>query len=159
MNYWQLTTCNDSLYPLYAIRYTLSVIRYPLYALRYKNMQNKPNLLDAQMNVRSFHSVDYENKSNLKLGENKPNQTQSCYAGLDDDCVGKAANDGNSCCEQALFNRDHQALKMFYYCVSIIGDGECGFVFWLNIRTGYECMTAVMSLVEANRLVIRIVRG
>jgi hypothetical protein len=39
-------------------------------------MQNKPNLLNALMNVKSFHTVDYENKSNWKLGENKPNQTQ-----------------------------------------------------------------------------------
>ena len=36
-------------------------------------MQNKPNLLDAQMNVTSFYTVDYENKSNWKLGKNKPN--------------------------------------------------------------------------------------
>jgi len=36
-------------------------------------MQNKANLLDAQMNVTSFHTVVYENKSNWKLGENKPN--------------------------------------------------------------------------------------
>ena len=39
-------------------------------------MQNKPNLPDAQMNVTSFYTVDYENKSNWKLGENKPNQSQ-----------------------------------------------------------------------------------
>jgi len=37
------------------------------------NMQNKPNLLNARMNVTSFYTVDYENKSNWKLGENKPN--------------------------------------------------------------------------------------
>ena len=36
-------------------------------------MQNKPNLPDAQMNVSSFYTVDYENKSNWKLGENKAN--------------------------------------------------------------------------------------
>ena len=47
-------------------------------------MQNKPNLPDAQMNVSSFYTVDYENKSNWKLGENKantnpikPNKTQN----------------------------------------------------------------------------------
>jgi len=39
-------------------------------------MQNKPNLLNTQMNVRSLITVDYENKSNWKLGENKPNQSQ-----------------------------------------------------------------------------------
>jgi len=36
-------------------------------------MQNKPNLLDAQMNVTSFHTVDYENIADWTLGENKPN--------------------------------------------------------------------------------------
>ena len=28
------------------------------------------------MNVTSFYTVDYENKSNWKLGENKANQSQ-----------------------------------------------------------------------------------
>jgi hypothetical protein len=36
-------------------------------------MQNKANLLNAQMNVRSLITVDYENIANWKLGENKPN--------------------------------------------------------------------------------------
>jgi len=36
-------------------------------------MQNKPNLLDALMNVTSFYTVDYQNIANCKLGENKPN--------------------------------------------------------------------------------------
>jgi len=36
-------------------------------------MQNKPNLLDAQMNVSSILTRDYENKHNWTLGENKPN--------------------------------------------------------------------------------------
>jgi hypothetical protein len=36
-------------------------------------MQNKPNLLDAQMNVSIFSKMDYENKSNWTLGQNKPN--------------------------------------------------------------------------------------
>ena len=39
-------------------------------------MQNKPNLPDAQMNVTSLYTVDYENIANWKLGENKANQTQ-----------------------------------------------------------------------------------
>ena len=39
-------------------------------------MQNKPNLPDAQMNVNTVITKDYENKSNWKLGENKANQTQ-----------------------------------------------------------------------------------
>ncbi len=36
-------------------------------------MQNKPNLLNAQMNLTSLITVDYENKPNCKLCENKPN--------------------------------------------------------------------------------------
>jgi hypothetical protein len=36
-------------------------------------MQNKPNLLDAQMNVSSILTKDYENKYNWTLGQNKPN--------------------------------------------------------------------------------------
>ncbi|UCF42335.1 MAG: hypothetical protein JSV99_06905, partial [Planctomycetota bacterium] len=36
-------------------------------------MQNKPNFPAAQMNVTPFYTVDYENNSNWKLGENKPN--------------------------------------------------------------------------------------
>jgi len=36
-------------------------------------MQNKPNLLNAQMNVTSFYAAVYENIANCKLGENKPN--------------------------------------------------------------------------------------
>ena len=36
-------------------------------------MQNKPNLPNAKMNVSSFYTVDYENKSNWRLGENKAN--------------------------------------------------------------------------------------
>ncbi len=39
-------------------------------------MQNKANLLNAQMNVNLYVTKDYENKSNWTLGENKPNQTQ-----------------------------------------------------------------------------------
>jgi len=36
-------------------------------------MQNKPNLLNAQMNIRSAITMDYENIANWTLGENKPN--------------------------------------------------------------------------------------
>ena len=36
-------------------------------------MQNKPNLLNTQMNVTSLITVDYENIANWTLGENKPN--------------------------------------------------------------------------------------
>jgi len=36
-------------------------------------MQNKPNLLDAQMNLSIFSQMAYENNSNWTLGQNKPN--------------------------------------------------------------------------------------
>jgi len=53
---------------------TLYAIRCTLYAVL--NMQNKPNFPKSQMNVKSYNTTDYENKSNWTLGENKPNQTQ-----------------------------------------------------------------------------------
>jgi len=39
-------------------------------------MQNKPNLLNAQMNVSSFITKDYENVHLRGRRKNKPNQTQ-----------------------------------------------------------------------------------
>jgi len=39
-------------------------------------MQNKANFQKSQMNVKSIHTVVYENKSNWTLGENKPKQSQ-----------------------------------------------------------------------------------
>ena len=33
---------------------------------------------ESQMNVNPYNTMNYENKSNWTLGENKPNQTQSC---------------------------------------------------------------------------------
>ena len=41
-------------------------------------MQNKPNLPAPQMNLTSVITKDYENKSNWKLGENKPNSKPIC---------------------------------------------------------------------------------
>jgi len=40
-------------------------------------MQNKPNLLNAQMNVSSFITMDYENVHLLERRKNKAKQTQS----------------------------------------------------------------------------------
>jgi hypothetical protein len=40
-------------------------------------MQNKPNLLDAQMNVTSFYTVDYENKRLCRCVKTNPIQSQS----------------------------------------------------------------------------------
>jgi len=39
-------------------------------------MQNKPNFRNAKMNLNSYLTKYYENKSNWTLGENKPNQSQ-----------------------------------------------------------------------------------
>jgi hypothetical protein len=39
-------------------------------------MQNKPNLLNTQMNVSNCLTDDYENKIVLRLQKNKPNQSQ-----------------------------------------------------------------------------------
>jgi hypothetical protein len=39
-------------------------------------MQNKPNLLEAQMNVNKVLTTDYENKRLRRCAENKPKQTQ-----------------------------------------------------------------------------------
>jgi len=36
-------------------------------------MQNKANFLRSQMNVKSYNTKAYENKSNWTLSENKPN--------------------------------------------------------------------------------------
>ncbi len=40
-------------------------------------MQNKPNFPKIQMNVSILLQMDYENKHNWTIGQNKPNQTQS----------------------------------------------------------------------------------
>ncbi len=45
-----------------------------------KQSQNKPNLLDAQMNISSVLTKDYENVPLRRRGENKPNQTQFSLA-------------------------------------------------------------------------------
>jgi len=44
-----------------------------------KQSQFKPNLPDAQMNVTSILTKDYENERFCRCGENKPNQTQSLH--------------------------------------------------------------------------------
>ena len=59
----------------------LSSVFGPLHLSRtlYKSalfMQNKPNLLDAQMNVSSALTKYYENEHLRRRGENKPNQSQ-----------------------------------------------------------------------------------
>jgi len=36
-------------------------------------MQNKPNFRKSQMNVNLYNTMNYENKHNWTLGQNKPN--------------------------------------------------------------------------------------
>jgi hypothetical protein len=48
----------------------------PLYPDHWPVMQNKPNLLKAQINVSSFITKDYENVHLLGRRKTKPNQTQ-----------------------------------------------------------------------------------
>jgi len=40
-------------------------------------MQNKPNLLDAQMNVNTVITTDYENERLADTGKTKPIQSQN----------------------------------------------------------------------------------
>ncbi len=63
-------------------------------------MQNKPNLLDAQMNVTSFYTVDYENDNTFRLPENKANTNpiQSQYKPNSR----KAKNERNFCFNKGL---------------------------------------------------------
>ncbi len=50
---------------------------------RYESfMQNKPNLLNAQMNVNKVLTKDYENDNAFRPHENKANQSQSNPAPL-----------------------------------------------------------------------------
>ena len=42
-----------------------------------KQSQNKANLLNAQMNISSVLTKDYERNDIFAVPENKPNQTQS----------------------------------------------------------------------------------
>jgi len=41
-----------------------------------KQSQNKPNLLNAQMNVTTFKTMNYEQRTMNDANKNKPNQTQ-----------------------------------------------------------------------------------
>jgi len=71
-------------------------------ALRIRSfMQNKAKFRQAKMNVSNILTMNYENKTNWTLGENKPNQTQfrkvsgldnnlpNCYIGFSEFLYGK----------------------------------------------------------------------
>ncbi len=47
-----------------------------IYTFTHSFMQNKPNLLDTQMNANLVLTKDYENESAFGVHKNKPNQTQ-----------------------------------------------------------------------------------
>jgi len=57
----------------------------------YLFMQNKPNFRKSQMNVNSLITMNYENKRNWTLGQNKPNSNPNkpnCRKGkIDSKCV------------------------------------------------------------------------
>ena len=55
------------------IRYTPYKIRSTLPAVRCTFMQNKPNLLDAQMNISSVKTMNYEQITTNNANKNKPN--------------------------------------------------------------------------------------
>ena len=68
MNYKKQTTNNELRTTNYELRTSFNQ--------NWTIMQNKPNLLDAQMDVSSVLTKDYENIANWTLGENKPKQSQ-----------------------------------------------------------------------------------
>ncbi|MFH1882695.1 MAG: hypothetical protein ABIL62_08300 [Planctomycetota bacterium] len=54
-------------------------------------MQNKPNFAKAQMNIKPYNTMDYENISDWTLGQNKPNSNPikpnfKCKAPLHKQC-------------------------------------------------------------------------
>jgi len=71
MNYQYTICCTLYLY----------ATRYPLYAKKdvFANilfLQNKPNFPNAQMNITSVISMNYEQRTTNYFLQNKPNQTQ-----------------------------------------------------------------------------------
>jgi len=79
MNYWQpaIVALRATYLPAYKAPDIYVPIRHYICREPSTNqllfMQNKPNFLDAQMNVSSILTSDYENKHNWTLSENKPN--------------------------------------------------------------------------------------
>ncbi len=79
-----LTTCNNQHYPPTSVGAPFSRRRHGdvVWSMNNeqptmnKNMQNKPNLPDAQVNVTSFITKDYENICLRRCGKNKAKQTQ-----------------------------------------------------------------------------------
>ena len=58
-------------------------------------MQNKPNFRKTKMNTNSILTKHYENKSNWKLGENKPN-TNPIRTQTNPTCRGVASGEAGS---------------------------------------------------------------
>jgi len=63
--------CSYALSP--SIRYTQYEIRKITYEIINKNMQNKANFPDTQMNVSRVSTKDYESQTLGERGKNKPN--------------------------------------------------------------------------------------
>ena len=74
----------------------LNPARHTIYDIRYTNyMQNKPNLLNAQMNVNSILTKDYERNDIFAVPENKANSNpikpntnpiQTQFTGCSNEC-------------------------------------------------------------------------
>ncbi len=77
MNYEQCTTKYEIRFTIYASREWDTIYERLRTKLSNLFMQNKPNLQKSQMNVNTYSTTEYKNKSNRTIGENKPNQTQS----------------------------------------------------------------------------------
>ena len=81
MNYAK-QNCNENSHPALKI-FKCGVLQFCLFPFNFllskltnqfeSIMQNKPNFRKAKMKLNSYSTKDYENKSNWKLGENKPN--------------------------------------------------------------------------------------
>ncbi len=62
---------HDTQYAIRFTRFSSTSVENPLQINLF--MQNKPNFRKSQMNVKSYNTTAYENKSNWTLGESKPN--------------------------------------------------------------------------------------
>jgi len=61
-------------------------------------MQNKANLLDAQMNLSSVLTKDYENKRLCRCGENKPNTNPTCRGVASGEAGTNPISKAKKCC-------------------------------------------------------------
>ncbi len=69
VNSWSNSLC--ALMPLWICPFSSTNVEDPLQIALF--MQNKPNVRKSQMNLNFCKQMDYENKCDWTLGENKPN--------------------------------------------------------------------------------------